>query len=104
MTSEGLPLVADSWPRLAAELTVALRTAGEHRLADQIAGLRVFQECGCGDDFCQSFDTQPPPDGAYGPGHRNVTVNSDQPVMIVLDVVDEVIVFVEVIDGRDLIR
>jgi hypothetical protein len=24
----------------------------------QIASLRVLQECGCGDDFCQSFYTQ----------------------------------------------
>jgi len=24
--------------------------------------------CGCGDDFCQSFYTQPRPEGPYGPG------------------------------------
>ncbi|MBB2947742.1 hypothetical protein FB565_007513 [Actinoplanes lutulentus] len=102
MTVDGSPLVSDKWPRLAAALTAALCDLGEGGLAGQVAGLRALQDCGCGEDFCQSFYTQPPPDGAYGPGHRNV--NLDQPCMIVLDMVDDVIMFVEVIDGRDLLR
>jgi hypothetical protein len=39
-----------------------VRTIGEHFVA----------QCGCGNDFRQSFYTAPKPDGAYGPGHRNV--------------------------------
>jgi hypothetical protein len=87
-------LVRDKWPGLAAELTEALRGDA---LASQIDRLRIVEECGCGDDFCQSFHTQPPPAGAYGLGHRNVTLDIDDPWMIVLDVVDDVIMFVEVL-------
>ncbi|GAB7045289.1 hypothetical protein [Catenuloplanes indicus] len=88
-------LVSDRFPRFAAELADALRAAGEGRLADQVAGLRVVQECGCDDDFCRSFYTAPPPDGAYGPGHRCVTPTPERAGMFVLDVVDDEIMYVE---------
>jgi hypothetical protein len=80
----------------------ALREADNTALADQIDTLRVLRECGCGDDFCQSFYTQPPPLGSYGPGHRNVELSPSWPGLLVLDVVDEVIMFVEVIDRPPL--
>jgi hypothetical protein len=102
MALEGPPLVSDRWPRLAAELTDALREAGESNLVDQVDGLRVHRECGCGEDFCQSFYTQPPPVGAYGQGHRNVGLNPSRPGMLVLDIVSDVIMFVEVIDRPPL--
>ena len=70
----------------------------ETYLADQVDTLRVLRECGCGDDFCQSFYTQPPPVGANGLGHRNVCLSPSRSGMLVLDVVDDVIMFVEVID------
>lgn len=88
-------LVSDRFPRFAAELAAALRAEDEGRLADQVAGLRVVQECGCDDDLCQSFYTAPPPDGAYGPGHRCVTPVPERPGTFVLDVVDDVIMYVE---------
>jgi hypothetical protein len=53
-------------------------------------------------DFCQSFYTQPPPAGAYGPGHRCVALSPHRPGMLVLDVVDDLIMFVEVIDRPPL--
>lgn len=55
--------------------------------------------CSCTDDFCQSFYTAPKPDGAYGPGHRNVPLfnNRDHDGMIVLDVLHGRIMFVEVL-------
>jgi hypothetical protein len=90
-------LVRDRWPRFAAECATTLREADEPVLALQVDGLRVFQDCGCGDDFCQSFATRPPPDGPYGPGHRNVDLRPPWPGMLVLDVVGELIVFVEVL-------
>lgn len=98
MTLGGPPLASNRWPRLAAELTSALREADETDLADQVDTLRVLRECGCGDDFCQSFYTRPPPVGAYGPGHRNVCLSPSHSGMLVLDVVNDVIMFVEVID------
>ncbi|WP_212823821.1 hypothetical protein [Polymorphospora rubra] len=102
MTIEKPPLVVDRWPRLAAELATALREEGESDLVNQVDSLRVLRECGCGDDFCQSFYTQPPPAGAYGPGHRNIGLSPHRAGMLVLDVVDNVIMFVEVIDRPPL--
>lgn len=102
MTDEEPALVSDRWPRLAAELAGALREADEDDLAEQVADLRILQQCDCRDAFCQSFYTQPPPDGAYGPDHRNVGLSPDRPGMLVLDVVDNLIMYVEVIDRPPL--
>jgi hypothetical protein len=103
MTSSEVPvLVSDSWPGLAAELAATLRAIGEDGLAAQVMHLRVLDECDCGDGFCQSFYTQPPPVGAYGPGHRNIALSPDRSGMLVLDVVDYVIMFVEVVDRPPL--
>jgi len=49
-----------------------------------------------GDDFCQSFYTAPPPDGAYGPGHRCVPLIPKKGDLI-LDVVRNRIMYVEVL-------
>ena len=97
MTSDETPLVCRTWPRLAAELVVALREEGEDGLADQVGDLRVLKRCDCGDDFCQSFYTAPKPVGAYGPGHRNVGLSPSRPGYLVLDVVDGAIMYVEVL-------
>jgi hypothetical protein len=80
----------------------ALREADEDDLAEQVTDLRILQQCDCRDAFCQSFYTQPPPDGAYSPGHRNVGLSPDRPGMLVLDVVDNLIMYVEVIDRPPL--
>ena len=48
-------------------------------------------------EFCQSFYTAPRPDAGYGPGHRNVCLDPRRG-MLVLDVVDGRIMFVEVLD------
>ncbi len=64
--------------------------------------LRVVARCGCGDDFCQSFYTAPKPDGAYGPGHRNVLLDPPWSGMLILDVVDGLIAYVEVLDRDPL--
>jgi hypothetical protein len=98
MTRDDPELVCDRWPDLAAELVTALVEAHEEELVEQVAGLRVIRECGCGDDFCQSFYTQPRPDGGFGPGHRNVGLSPSRPGMLILDVVDDHIMYVEVID------
>jgi hypothetical protein len=102
MTLEDSTLVNSRWPRLAAELMVALQETGEGGLAEQVDSLRMLRDCGCGDACCQSFYTQPPPAGAYGPGHRNVGLSPYWPGMLVLDVVDDLIMFVEVIDRPPL--
>ncbi|MEV6527209.1 hypothetical protein AB0M43_35285 [Longispora sp. NPDC051575] len=91
-----LPLVRVVFPDLAAELASLLVEEGEFDLATAIAGLRLVADCGCGDDFCQSFYTADRPDGAYGPGHRCVPLLPAKG-MLILDVVDDRIMYVEVL-------
>jgi len=57
----------------------------------------MVRGCGCGDDFCASFYTQPKPKGAYGPGHYTLALETAAQGMLILDVVDGVISFVEVL-------
>lgn len=89
-------LVEEAFPELMAEVAALLRREGEDALAVSVGGLRVHSACPCRDDFCKSFYTAAPPDGAYGDGHRNIML---EPVegMLILDVVDDEIVFVEVL-------
>ena len=97
MTADEPPLVSDQWPLLAAELVTALREEGESDLAGRVDTLRVLRQCGCDDDFCQSFHTAPEPTGAYGPGHRNVCLSPSEPGYLILDVVNDAIMYVEVL-------
>jgi hypothetical protein len=96
------PRLIDSLPELAQELEHLLKAQGECDLAAQIATLHIVGRCHCGDDFCATFYVQPKPKGAYGPGHRNVSLDPGEG-MIILDVVDERIATVEVL-YRDEIR
>ncbi|AUG75483.1 hypothetical protein CFP65_0520 [Kitasatospora sp. MMS16-BH015] len=97
------PLVRHVFPDLAEELIGLLQEEGEEELALLAADLRLVAECGCGDDFCQSFKTAPHPAGkAYGPDHRCVLLAPAQG-MLVLDVVDTRIMYVEVLH-RDPLR
>jgi len=96
------PLLVEGLPELASEIELLLEAAGETELAAQISRLRIVDRCRCGDDFCSTFYVQPKPDGAYGPGHRNVALTPRRG-MIILDVVDEKIACVEVL-YRDEIR
>lgn len=95
------PLLVDTLPSFAAELESALIEEARTELASQIASLRLLQVCGCGDDFCASFYTGPKPEGGWGSGHENVV----PPVgdgMVILDVVDGVIRYVEVLFRDDV--
>jgi hypothetical protein len=91
------PLLGARWPVFAAELAAALDAAGEDRLAEHAGRLRIVDVCACGDDFCQSFYTGPKPAGAYGDGHRNVCLDAPWPGYLILDVVDDDIMYVEVL-------
>ncbi len=95
------PLVREVLPALAAELVRLLEEEGEHELAICAHDLRIVAECGCGDDFCQSFYTERRPTGPYGPGHRNVPLFADRGYLI-LDVVHGRIMCVEVLDRPEL--
>jgi hypothetical protein len=89
-------------PDFGAELERGLRDDGEDTLVSQVPSLRIDKVCGCGDDFCASFSTGPKPNGTWGEGHRNVTPRVDAG-MVILDVVNGVIRYVEVL-WRDDVR
>ena len=93
--------LVEALPAFAIELQRLLTEAGEPELAAQVASLSIFGRCDCGDDFCSTFYTQPKPDGAYGPGHRNVVLAADGGT-IILDVVNGEIACVEVLDRLDI--
>ncbi|MFE1314762.1 hypothetical protein [Streptomyces sp. NPDC058755] len=92
------PLVREVFPDLVTELITLLEHEGERELAVCAWDLRLVEECGCGDDFCQSFRTAPHPQGQpYGTGHRCVPLLPSRG-MLCLDVVDGRIMYVEVLD------
>ena len=97
------PLVRDVYPDFSAELISLLNAEGESELGISAYDLRVVAKCGCGDDLCQGFYTAPRPNGPYGAGHRNVALSPERG-MIVLDVVEQRIMFVEVLDHAPLSR
>ena len=83
-------------PELTGEIVGLLRAAGESALAVKFEFQPFHRWCECGDDFCQSFYTQPPPEGSFGPGHRTVCLDPDAG-MINIDVVGDDIRYVEVL-------
>lgn len=93
---EEAPLLREKYPDLSRELISLLEAEGETDLAICARDLRIVALCSCKDDFCQSFYTAPPPDGTYGPGHRNLPLNRRQG-MLILDVVNNQIMFVELL-------
>jgi hypothetical protein len=96
------PLLTDVLPAFAAELEQLLIEQGEPELAAQVPQLAIHDRCSCGDDVCcGTFYTQPKPEGAYGPSHRNVVLAPDDGT-IILDVVDGEIACVEVLDRPDV--
>lgn len=93
---EPAPLLRDIHPEFSTELISLLEAEGHTDLAICAYDLRIVARCSCTDDFCQSFRTAPRPEGAYGPGHRNISLFPDRG-MIVLDAVNSRIMFVEVL-------
>jgi hypothetical protein len=94
-------LLAETLPEFAQELQRLLQ-AQKPELAVQVPILKIVEGCGCGDDFCASFYTQPKPNGAYGPDHDTLLLDTEAPGMLILDVVDGVISFIEVLYRPDV--
>jgi hypothetical protein len=90
-------LLREIYPGFSHELISLLEAEDESDLAICAWDLRIIARCPCSNDFCQSFYTELPPEGAYGAGHRNVVLSPDRG-MLILDVVDSRIMFVEVLD------
>ena len=70
----GVLRLIDVAPELALELARLLVQEGESSLASQVNDLRIVDRCRCGDDFCATFYTAPPPAGAWDPGHRTIAL------------------------------
>lgn len=93
-------LLTETLPELAEELQKLLE-AKKPELAVQVPSLMIVEGCACGDDFCASFYTQPIPKGAYGPGHYTLPLEPAEG-MLILDVVDNVISFVEALQRPEI--
>jgi len=88
-------------PEFSRELRELIVKAQRPELAQKIEALLFVDRCRCDDEFCSSFYTAPKPNGAYGAGHSNLVL-SPKEGMIVLDLVDDEIRYVEVIDRQDV--
>lgn len=89
-------LLREAIPELAEELTTLLEQEGELDLVAQMPSLPLVDRCRCGDDFCATVYSAPPPRGPWGPGHENVELTPKEGYLI-LDLVDRKIVCVEVL-------
>ena len=95
------PLLQDSLPDFADELTSLLRKKNERGLVEQMPLLRLVDRCHCGDDFCATLYTAPKPKGAYGPNHETISLNPSSG-HFTLDLVDRKIVCIEILFREDL--
>ena len=90
------------FPDFATDLARLLNGTGEGELADTVANLTIVERCRCGDDFCATMYTYPPPREPWGQNHRNIALDPDRGFLI-LDVLDDEIVGIEIL-YRDEIR
>lgn len=99
----GRPLLTSVAPEFARELTAALTQDGLAELAGQVSHLEIWDVCGCEDEFCGSFYVGAKPDGTWAQLGEYSTVAPDVAAgMVFLDVVDDVIRYVEVLDRPEL--
>jgi hypothetical protein len=89
------------FPALSRELQRGLGDVGRDDLVAQVERLRIYEVCKCEDSFCTSFYTAPHPHGEWGSGLENVVVDVASG-MVVVDVVDGEIRFIDVLDRGDL--
>jgi len=95
------PLLINVIPELAEELKTLLVKAELPGVAEQLDALRIVDRCRCGEDACASFYTANRPDGAWGAGHENVSLNTESGFLI-LDLVHKKIVHIEVLDKAEI--
>lgn len=96
------PLLCGVLPDFGAELVAGLTSIGRDDLAEQVPALRVWEGCGCGDSFCNSFYVGPRPHGAWDDEGDFENVMPDVPGVVVLDVVSGTIRYVEVIGRSEI--
>jgi hypothetical protein len=96
-------LLRDIVPEFAGELADVLNQDGFGLLAIQIPSLELWQPCGCQAKSCCSFYTGSKPSEPWAKvgNHYNVVPNVRKG-LVVLDVVDGVIRYLEIPDRPDL--
>ncbi len=93
------PLLIDAIPELAEELEILLGKSEFSDVVNQVAGLRIVDRCQCGENSCATFYATARPNGAWGVGHENVSLDTENGFLI-LDLVNRKIVCVEVLDNK----
>jgi len=96
-------LLRETIPALAHELAGLLADSEHPQLASQVPNLEIVDRCRCGDDFCSTFYTVAPPNGAWGEGHWSLPLEP-QSGMIILDLISNRIVSVEVLYRPEIQR
>jgi hypothetical protein len=92
------PTLAAAAPAFAEALAARLRERGRDELAEQVASLPIAARCDCGDDFCASFASASEPATAE---RESVAVEGLE-TLVVLDVVDGRITYVELLGSDEL--
>jgi hypothetical protein len=98
-----MALIRDVFPDFSEELVGLVEASTRPELAAGIPDLPVVDRCRCGQSNCAHFYTAPRPEGAYGPGHESVPLDSEKG-WIILDVVGGTVVAVEILDRPDVKR
>lgn len=87
-------LLVQALPEIAQELTTLLQD-DQPSLAYQIPNLQLVDRCRCGDDFCATVYTEPPPH-SFGAGHENIPLDPEKG-WIILDVMHGKIHVIEIL-------
>jgi len=95
-------LLTEILPEFSAELAHYLEQNGEPELAKQVATLHIIKKCHCTDDFCSSFYTRRKPRKPSGQDCRSISLEPDRNGMVILDVVNDEIIFVEILYRDDV--
>ncbi|MFF1441890.1 hypothetical protein [Streptomyces sp. NPDC058295] len=98
MTADGLPLLADVFPELTADI-LRLLDPEETVLIEQVPTLRYHGVCTCS-PTCRNLLTAP--QGSPTPYLCELTEHDEPVVWLNLDPTATAIVAIEVLDGRDL--
>lgn len=103
MAESNRPLLRAVFPELSAELAAGLRADGSPELAEQARELAIWDRCGCEDSFCTSFYVGPRPVGTWSDEGEHHSQGLDvERGMVVLDIVDGRIRYIEVIDRPEI--
>jgi hypothetical protein len=96
-----MPYLREAMPDFASELRSFLYLGGYAELCPQVDSLKVVDRCRCNAEDCATFYTEPKPNGAWGDGHRNLVLPT-QDFDLIVDVVHDRIVCVEILERPDV--